>query len=288
MKNVSELFYTFKADREKVVKNDLLTDKGKRAAWDKLQKTHLPIIRANVQELRNIAIASALNYQMAQRLAETERKAAAKDVDYSRLMYTAMVAQNQVKGANLFEVQEAWERVKESGDDYMIRAWREVVPGEIRATEYPDATDEKPGLLQDIAASETEAERIITDMERAALADLHQVLVDAQELDKAKGLITTQTGDGDGGIERRIMQGINLYADQAEIDFEARLITENKFGKEQTRREEPEEVIERLENGYKAQAEYLNEKTNSDYDPDFEDLSGGVIPEETGETEAES
>jgi hypothetical protein len=256
------------------IKNDPdLSAAGKKKRLKKFESVKRNEARKMIHDLRSTAIIGALSFKAAEAAAEAERKRSLTQTDFSRLLYNAMVAKSQIDGAGIAEIKKTWETVKESGDDYLIKAWRETLPGVIRTKKYKDdtTTNAKPGLLQDIAASKTEEERQTTAGEKDALRILYEVYGDAQELGLTFG--SQAHGGSDGGIKRRIMSGISLDGDQVQTDFDLKIITKPSGAIE---RETAEQLIERLESEYQASAEYINSKMGTSIDPDFEDLTGGV------------
>jgi len=245
-----------------------LSGAGKKKRLDEFEKVKRPEAREIIKELWKMAIVGSLSFKEAQKTAETERKRSLMDTDFTRLLYMAMVAKSQIEGAGISEIKETWENVKTSGDDYLLRAWRETLPGIIRSGNFKDVTNERPGLLEDIAASETEEEILISDGQKAALKVLYEVKADAQELDLTFG--NPVHGGSNGGIERRVFSGIHLNGDELETDFEQRIITKPSGAID---RETGDELIARLEKEYQEAAEFIKVKMSSDIDPDFEDLA---------------
>jgi hypothetical protein len=262
---INEFIQKYEQVKEDILNNSDLSKTGKKKRLAEFEKLKRNEARELIKELRNTAVIGYLAIREAKQLAKFAKEKELMETDFSRLLYMSMVAKAQIEGRNISEIKDTWQNVKESEDDYLIRAWKETLPGVIRAKEYKDITKEKPGLLEDIESVQTVKEMGITDTEKGALKTLYEVKEDARKLDNLF--------NNNGGIERRVMSGIHLDGDKVEAEFEQKIIV--RPGGE-AKKETPEELIERLEAEYKEKAEYVKNKFNSDIDIDFEDVSGGV------------
>lgn len=251
--------------RKSIMDNKDLSALGKKKKLEEFEKVKREEARKNIHELIALAVVGVLSFQEAKQRAKAERAKAIIETDWTRLLYSSAKAKSSIEGLGLTAIKDKWQAVKESEDSYLIKAWRETLPGIIRTTEYKDITKEKPGLLEDIETIQTPEENEITDVEKDALASLYEIKAEAMELDKAF--------KNNGGIQRRVFRGIHLDNNKVEADFKLKNIVKSNG---ETVRETVEELIQRREDEYNKKASEIAEAMNSDIDKDFEDVTGSA------------
>ena len=207
---------------DKVQNNKDLSAQGKKNRLDKLTGEKKDALKAFVPELRRQAVKAGLEARRLQGCAWASGQLDSEKWDYSRLMYESNAAKAQVRrvGGDVFEVVKEWDKVKNSGDKYKIKAYIDTVPLEIKQTDNRTYSD----LMQDMSSKSNIFEKSIETgsyetgarSQLAELADLERI---AAKLDGE--LYPRSRPFGPNPVtQKRILKGIHLADGKIELDFQ--------------------------------------------------------------------
>jgi len=255
----------YKKEKEEILSNDKLTEKGKNDAMAKLEKSSKASAREAIKDLRKRAVKNALALKKEQEKRAKELKETQKGIDYSRLNYEAQAVRSRIMASDsLSDVLEAWENVKGSNDVYVIKAFKDTGPGLISEKfKGEDVIGQKSSLLDDIQRTKVEIAKVeMSKNELEAVEKLYEIRNQAEEINEA-------FGKGQA-VVTRVLNGIDFENDQVELGFEREVNIFDKLEKDY-------EVFNRLEDDYNKSFDIWQKSTKGlgdGFDRDFSDLSG--------------
>jgi len=255
----------YRSEKEEILSNDKLSQKGKDAAIAKLEQSSKDSARQAIKDLRKAAIINALALKKAQEKRAKELKETQKGIDYSRLNYEAQAVMSRITASDsLSDVLEAWENVKGSNDIYVIKAFKDTGPGLISEKfKGEDVTGQKSSLLDDIQGTRVEIAKVEMSKDEIKARDaLREIENETREINEA-------FGKGQAVVSR-VLNGIRFENGQVELSFEREVNVFDKLEKDY-------EVFNRLEDDYNKSFEIWQKSIKGlgdDFDRDFSDLSG--------------
>ena len=256
----------YRSEKEKILSNDKLSQKGKDAAIAKLEKSSKDSAREAIKPLRKAAVINAL------KLHDTQAKRAEKvngelaKVDYARLNYEAQAVRSKITAADsLSDVMAIWENAKRSNDAYALKAWKDTSQGLVTEKfDGPDYVDLQGTLFNDIQETQAEIVKIETTKEELeAFEKLHEIRNQAEEVNDA-------FGHGQA-VVNRVFDGIGFENGNVKLGFEREI---NKLSEKP---EYPYEVFNRLESERDKTIENHKAATkgfDAGLDYDFDDMRG--------------
>lgn len=263
--DIKEFVEQYQADHKAIMENGDLTESGKQKQLKKLEKDLQDTVRDGIKDLRLMVINAGLTYRTAAQANKVEDEQAREKLDYSRLSYEAAKAKSLISGArDINAVVDAWEKVKASRDPYQIQAWADTAAGVVRDRKEDTKSLEWARLLSELRqANANYANKTpISAAEREAVQTLREINSQAYQIDQV-------FGTGHGGVIKRVMAGVELDKDGANVAFEAQ---EVKRANGRVEHESADEVFIRLEREHEAKAELAARGSEAfdvtTYDPD--------------------
>jgi len=257
----------YRKEKQAIENDKRYSDMGKRDALSTFERRHEEAARKAIKSLRRDAIVNGLKWRDAQAKRIKEYNETMANIDYGRLNYETQGLQSKIKRANsIMDVFDVWESVKNSGDPYVIKAWKDVSPGLVDEKFGEDYADMKGQLFDDIDQSKAEFAKVeITEDELKAREALKNIEAEAKDINEVFG--------SGGSVIKRVFDKISFNNGNIELAFDYEI---HKLSDKQ---ETPNEVAYRLERERdKAIEEYRavigSKSFNTVFDADFDDLSG--------------
>ena len=256
----------YRSEKEEILSNDNLSQKGKESALARLKKEGKVEARKDIKELRKSAVINALKLRDAQAKRLEKTGQAIGSMDYARLNYEAQAIRSQIEASDsLVEIESLWESAKSSNDPYILKAWKETSKGLI--TQMFGSESDYSGIKETLFSDITEAKVKVknserTEVELKALSELTTIEDQALQINEA-------FGKGQA-VVNRVLNGIRFENGQVALGFEREVNIFDKLEKDF-------EVFNRLEDDYNKSFEIWQKSTKGlgdDFDRDFSDLSG--------------
>jgi len=257
----------YRKEKQAILANDKLSKKGKDDKLARLEQKSKDSARQAVKDLRKGAVKNALTLKNEQEKRLKELKEAQAKIDYSRLNYEAQAVASRIKASDsLSDVSMLWDSVKNSGDDYTLKAWKDTSQGLINEKFGDDITDLKGSIFDDMKKTKVEIAKVeMSRDEKEARDALRKIESEASEINQA-------FGSGQAVINR-VFDGIHFENGKVALGFDAavhKLTDKTETAQEVAWRleREREKVFEDYEN-------IMREKgLDGVVDADFDDLSG--------------
>ena len=259
----------YQEKRQSIINDERFSEKGKAEKLAKLDEIYRSNALDAIKDLRERAVTSSLIAKREQEKRLDEMEKALGNIDYSRLNYEMQAIRSTISGEPLVSIMERWEKDKQAGNGYRIKAWKEVIAGEVRENwKDRDEFNYLPELLADIDETPNEVVKVkVSDDEKDALAELEDVRQRASEINQV-------FAEGQA-VLKRVFSGISQRDGLIELGFETEI---HKLS------DKPETDLEtawRLEREYqrhrKQYGELLHEQgLGRDIDLDFDDISDAI------------
>jgi len=255
----------YRNEKQAIENDKRYSDLGKRDALSTFERRHEEAARKAIKSLRRDAIVNGLKWRDAQVKRINEYNETMANIDYSRLGYETQGLQSKIKRANsIADVFDIWESVKNSGDAYVIKAWKDVSPGLVDEKFGEDYADLKGQLFDDIEQTKAEFAKVeITEDELKAREALKNIEAEAKDVNEVFG--------SERSVVKRVFDKISFNNGNIELAFDYEV---HKLSDKQ---ETPNEVAYRLEREREKAIEEYKTVMGSmadGIDYDFDDLSG--------------
>lgn len=250
---------TYKIGTDAIKANRDLSEEGKTKAIAALKAEYRKTIDGLVIGLRRAALEEATEAQSAQGLKELLQRDYAK-WDYSRLAYEATRVKSAfvLAGGNNFDaIADAWQKVKDRGDKYEIKAWLDQAPAILPPAGAMDShgTETRAAILEDIAAAEiytlTEEGRKYETQRAERVNNLQEVAAIAAEIG---GELAALEGMPRARVVQRVFSGI------AQDRASGQIILDRQPG------ETAAQIFERTEANYQEHVNGLEALTGESFD----------------------
>jgi len=221
----------YRKKKNEILANDRLSKKGKEDALAKLDRQYKDEARKSIKSLRKQAVETALKLRDAQNERMQKVKDAQAKIDYARLNYEAQAVRDAIMSSdNLSDVEVAFRQVKQAGNDYALKAWKDTSKALIKERFGGDDlySDFSGELLNDIKSQEVDLAKVETSRdELEARNDLRLIENQANDINEAYGSgqsvinrVFEGIAFGDGKINLEFDYEINKLSDKSEMPFE--------------------------------------------------------------------
>ncbi len=249
--DTNEFLEEYKTERAAILSSEDLSDKGKQKKLAELENDVKDKARSLIKDLRLMAITAGLTASDAARGRRIEGQRAEKSLDYSRLSYEAGRIKSLIgRAKDISEIEDAWKKVKDEGDSYVLQAWKDTAEGVIRERKDLQNTFERAVLLGDLQKTSVNhaGKTAIGDIEKDAVRTLEDIKEQAQAIEDALGA-------GRGGVIKRVLDGIKATENGVVTEFKEQ---EVKRSNGELEKESPEEVFFRLEREHEKRQEGID------------------------------
>jgi hypothetical protein len=256
---IYEMLATFDEEKTSIEKNEDLSSSGKAKRFAALDVAKRAALDNAVDQLRQEAVSHAVNYIKLDSSKQLVGEIEAEKLDWSRLKYEADAVRSCVaaSGGDVYQLEQAFQKVKASNDKYKSKAWLDVFPGII-----PDAAlnlKDWQALLQDV---KNHNDNLLTEDQRAFEADKKAVINELQAVTSAAVDVAQAVGASEAVVLGRVFDGIKSTESGLETDFDV------------WKYEDEEDLISDLELQYNEKVEAQKAVTESfgmeNYVPNFD------------------
>jgi hypothetical protein len=210
----------YEREKAKIQADSRLSGKGKEEKIQQLRDTYISKAKTAKKQLRKTAVISALSLRDAQAKQAKHLRQQRSELDFSRLKYEMEVVKAKIADAeSLSDVYIAWNEAKESGDDYIIRVWKETASKSMeRFKETKGVSGLKSRIIQDMAEiSLKKPDAEIEEQEDKYFRALREVEADAQALDN---VLSDGRHIKRPVVERAVFNGIKFNKGEISTDFD--------------------------------------------------------------------